>query len=113
MTIGHFVVGLIIYSYLERKKSHNFVNVHRVINMSKETVYHLRYDDFQFLNSMYELTERDRKLKPGWKVLVGGLCTLAMLLECTNVALSSQRENTRSTMICAYQEFYPSERHSV
>ena len=48
--------------------------------MSKETVYHLRHDDVQSLNSMYELTERDRKLKPGWKVLVGGLCTLAMLL---------------------------------
>ena len=41
---------------------------------------------------MYEVTERDRKLKPGWKILVGGLCTLAMLLECTNVVLSSRRE---------------------
>ena len=27
------------------------------------------------------------------EVLVGGLCTLAMLLECTNVVLSSRREN--------------------
>ena len=57
--------------------------------MSKETVYHGRQDDVQSVHSMYEVTERDRKLKSGWKVLVGGLCTLAMLLECTNVVLSS------------------------
>ena len=61
--------------------------------MSKETVYHGRQDDVQSVYSMYEVTERDRKLKPGWKVLVGCLCTLAMLLECTNVILSSRREN--------------------
>ena len=61
--------------------------------MSKETVYHGRQDDVQSVHSMYELTERDRKLKPGWKILVGGLCTLAMLLECTNVVLSSRMEN--------------------
>ena len=61
--------------------------------MSKETVYHGRQDDVQSVHSMYEVTERDIKLKPGWKVLVGGLCTLAMLLECTNVVLSSRREN--------------------
>ena len=42
---------------------------------------------------MYEVTERERKLKPGWKVLVGSLCTLAMLLECTNVVLSSRMDN--------------------
>ena len=39
------------------------------------------------------MTERDIKLKPGWKVLVGGICTLAMLLECTIVVLLSRREN--------------------
>ena len=39
------------------------------------------------------MTERDRKLKPGWKVFVGGFCTLAMMLECTNVVLPSRREN--------------------
>ena len=44
------------------------------------------------------MTERDRKLKPGWKVLVGGLCTLAMLLECTNVVLSSRKENKDHTI---------------
>ena len=59
--------------------------------MSKETVYHGRQDDVQFVHSMYEVTIQ--KLKPRWKVLVGGLCTLAMLLECTNVVLSSRREN--------------------
>ena len=46
-----------------------------------------------FVHRMYEGTQCDRKLKPGMKVLVGGLCTLAMLLECTNVVLSSRREN--------------------
>ena len=61
--------------------------------MSKETVYHGRQDDVQSVHSMYEVIERERKLKPGWKVLVGGLCTLAMLLECTNVVLSSRRED--------------------
>ena len=64
-----------------------------MINKSKETVYHGGQDDVQSVHSMYEVTERDRKLKPGWKVLVGGLCTLAMLLVCTNVVLSSRREN--------------------
>ena len=64
-----------------------------MINLSKETVYHRRQGNVQSVHSMYEVTERDRKLKPGWKVLVGGLCTLAMLLECTNVVLSSRREN--------------------
>ena len=38
--------------------------------MSKETVYHGRQDDVQSAHSMYEVTERDIKLKPGWKVLV-------------------------------------------
>ena len=47
--------------------------------MSKETVYHGRQDDVQSVDSMCEVTEHDRKLKPGWKVLVGDLCTLAML----------------------------------
>ena len=61
--------------------------------MSKETVYHEIQDDVQSVHSMYEVTERERKLKPGWKVLVVGLCTLAMLLECTNVVLSLRREN--------------------
>ena len=42
---------------------------------------------------MYEVSDRDRKLKHEWKVLVGGLCTFAMLLVCTNVVLSSRREN--------------------
>ena len=41
---------------------------------------------------MYEVTERDRKLKPGC-FFVGGLYILAMLLECTNVVLSSRMEN--------------------
>ena len=45
------------------------------------------------MSSLYEVTERDRKQKPGWKVLIGGLCTLVMLLQCTNVVLSSRREN--------------------
>ena len=67
--------------------------VHRVINMSKETVYHGRQDDVQSAHSMHEVTERDRKPKPGWKVLVEGLCTLAMLLECNNVILSSHKDN--------------------
>ena len=61
--------------------------------MSKETVYHGRQDDVLSVYSMYEVIERDRKLKPGWKVLVGGVCTLALWLECTNVVLSSRREN--------------------
>ena len=48
--------------------------------------------------SMYiEVTERERKLKLGSKVLVGGLSTLAMLLECTNVVLSSRREKKDHT----------------
>ena len=38
--------------------------------MSKETVYHGRQYDVHSVHSMYEVTERDRKLKPGWKVLV-------------------------------------------
>ena len=50
--------------------------------MSKETVYHGIQDDVQSVHSLYEVTERDRKLKPGRKVLVGGLCTLGMFLEC-------------------------------
>ena len=33
--------------------------------MSKETVYHGRQDDVQSAHSMYEVTERDRKPKPG------------------------------------------------
>ena len=59
-----------------------------------KNVYPGRQDDVQSVHSLYEVTEHDRKLKLGWKVLVGGLCTLAMLLECTNVVLSSRRENT-------------------
>ena len=68
--------------------------------MSNETVYHGRQDDVQSVHRLYEVTERDRKLKSGWKVLVGGLWTLAMLLECTNVVLFSRRRTriTRSTM---------------
>ena len=69
------------------------INVHRVMNMSKETVYHGRQDDVQSVHSMYEVTERHRKLKPRSKVLVRGLCTLAILLQCTNVVMSSRREN--------------------
>ena len=38
------------------------------------------------------MTERDITLKPVWKILVGGLCTLARLLEGTNVVLSSRME---------------------
>ena len=59
----------------------------------REAVYHRRQDGVQSVHSMYEVTERYRKLKPGWKVLVGGLCTLAMLLEYTNVVLSSRKDN--------------------
>ena len=61
--------------------------------MPNKTVYHGRQYDVQSVHSLYEVTERDRKLKPGWKFLVGGVCTLAMLLECTNVVLYSRREN--------------------
>ena len=61
--------------------------------MSKETVYHGRQDDAESVNSMYGLPNRDINLKSGLKVLVVSLCTLAMLLECTNVVLSSRREN--------------------
>ena len=64
-----------------------------MINIPKETVYHGRQDDVQSVHFMYVVTERDSKLKHEWKVLVGGLCTLTMLLECTNVVLSSRREN--------------------
>ena len=60
--------------------------------MSKETIYHERQDDVQSVHSLYEVTERNRK--PGWNILVGNLCTLAMLLECTNVVQSARRENT-------------------
>ena len=72
-----------------KEKSLHIVYVHRVINMSNETVYHGRQDDVQYVHSMYEVTEHDIKLKPGWKVMVGGWCTLAMLLECTD-ALGEQ-----------------------
>ena len=48
--------------------------------MSNESVYHGRQDDVQSIQSLYEVTERDRKLKHGWKILVGGWCALAMLL---------------------------------
>ena len=65
MTISRFVVGLIIDSYLQRKTLH-LVNVHWVINMSKETVYHGSQVDVQSVHNLYEVTERDRKLKPGW-----------------------------------------------
>ena len=58
-----------------------------------ETIRHRRQDDVQYVHSMYEVTERDIKLKLGLKVLVGGLCTLAMLLECTNVVLSLRRDH--------------------
>ena len=61
--------------------------------MSKETVYHGRQDDVQSVSILYEVTERDIKLNHGWKVLVGGLCIRAMLLECTNMVLSSRMEN--------------------
>ena len=44
--MGHFIVSLIIDSYLQRKSLH-FVNVHRVLNMSKATVYLGRQDDGQ------------------------------------------------------------------
>ena len=47
-------------------------------------VNHGRNDGVQSVHSLYEVTERDRKLKPGRKVFVRGLCTLAMFLECTN-----------------------------
>ena len=33
--------------------------------MSKETVYHGRQDDVQTVHSMYEVTEREIKLKHG------------------------------------------------
>ena len=33
------------------------------------------------------------KLTPGWKLACATLCTIAMLLECTNVILSSRRTN--------------------
>ena len=61
--------------------------------MSKETVYHGRQDDVHSVHSMYEVTERDKNTKTGMEGLVGGLCTIAMLLEYTNVVLSSHREN--------------------
>ena len=82
-----------ILLFATTKKSLYLVNVHQLINMLKETVYHGRQDDVQSVHSLYEVTERDIKLNPGWKVLVGGLCILAMLLECTNVVLSSRMEN--------------------
>ena len=61
--------------------------------MSNETVYHGRQDIIQSVHSMHEVTVRKIKLKHGWKVLVGSLCTLVMLLECTNMAMSSRRDN--------------------
>ena len=99
------------YIVICKEKSLHFVNVHQVVNMSKETLYHGRHDDVQSVQSLYEVTERDRKLKPEWKVLVGGLCTLAMLLECSNVVLSSQRgtkdqpiEYSSETTLCVSME---------
>ena len=61
--------------------------------MSNKSVYHGRQYDVQSVHSLNEVTGHDRNLKPGWKVLVGGLCTLAMLLEFTNVVLSLRMEN--------------------
>ena len=49
--------------------------------MPKETVYHGKQDDLQSVHSLYEVTDRDRKLNPGWKVLMESLCTIAMLME--------------------------------
>ena len=74
----YYLLQIIFYTYL-------YIN-----KMPKETVDHRRQDDVQSVHILYEVTDRDRK--PGCKVLVGGLCTLAMLLECTNVVLSSHRE---------------------
>ena len=76
--------------------------------MSKETVYHGRKDDVQSVHGLYEVIDRVRKLKPGWKVLVGSLCTITMLLECTNVVLLSQRGKKEhpSIMSQPYRESY-------
>ena len=74
------------YAHSKEKLLH-LVNVHRVISMPNETIYHVRQDGVQSVHSLYEVTDRDRKLKPGWKVLVRSLCIIAMLLECANVVV--------------------------
>ena len=71
----------------------HIVNVHREINMSKENVYHGTQNDVQSVLSLYKVTEWDKKLNPGWKVLMGSWCTIPMLLKCFNVVLSSRRKN--------------------
>ena len=43
-----------------------------------ETVYHGSQEDDQSVHSLYEVTDRDRNLKSGWKILVGSLCKIAM-----------------------------------
>ena len=48
---------------------------------------------------LYEVADPDRKLKPGWKVLVGNLNILAMLLECTKVVRSSRREKRDNPIV--------------
>ena len=103
-------MGLIIDSYLQRKKSLHLVNVHRVISMSKESVYHGRQDDVQSVNSVYEVTERDIKRKPVWKVLVGVCvpCPCSWNAPTWYSVRAGKTRITRSTMRCAYREYYPS-----
>ena len=49
--------------------------------MSNETVYHGRQDDVHSVHSLYEVTERDIKPKPGWTVLVRGFVYLSHVAE--------------------------------
>ena len=88
-----------LFSYLQRKNPLHLVNVHLVINMSKETVYHGRQHNVHSVHRLYEAIERDRKLKPGWKVLVGGLCTLAMSMEVINSILAKATSDSRCALI--------------
>ena len=73
MRIGHFVVGLTIDSIFKEKITAFSQCLLSYKHVRKEIVYHGRQDDVQSVHSLYEVTEHDRKLKPGWKVLAGGL----------------------------------------
>ena len=96
------VVGLTIDNFCKEISLH-LVNVHREITMSKVTIYPGRQYDVQSVqsvHSLYEVPNWDIKLKPGWKVLVRSLCTIAMFWNApTWYCLRGGRTRiTRSTM---------------
>ena len=60
--------------------------------MSKETIFHEMSPSTDEVESLHKpkFNVKKTKLKPGWKLACTILCTIALMLECTNVILSSR-----------------------